>query len=800
MPSKPSVAPQQTCSVKFCLLDADYTTDKESGKTIVKLIGIDEQGNSILVLDSSFEPYFYILSKKGKKKELIEKLEKSSLVTRIDEVSRIVEGNEEKVLQVFVIVPASTGKVRESVKRLDSVKGTYEYSVNFYKRYMMNRGIYPLDWLEIEGEEIENETAYKKVVKAVSIKKMSSKELPTLNVLAFDTEVVDKKLIMISFVAKNFKKVLTYKKAKNAEVCKDEKQMLQRFVEIVNEQDPDVIVTFNGDQFDFEVIRQRADELNVPLKLNRDASVLKGVRRGQTTAARLQGRIHIDLFPFIDTVLAPQLQFEAITLNDVSEELLGESKTDMSFEGMLQSWKSGKMEDVVKYCLNDSKLTIKLAEILLPQVLELSRASGQLPFDSSRMAYGTLVESFFLRKGVEHNTLAPEAPHFAEVEKRRRQRPYVGGYVKEPKVGLHENIAVFDFRSLYPSIIVTYNLSPETYNCKHKDCKTNKVPDMKHHFCTKIKGFIPTHLKSILEHRQEIKSRMKNYSRGSAEWKQLDEEQKAIKILANATYGYLAYAGSRWYSREAAESAAAYGRYHIQQTIKDAEKTGFEVLYADTDSVFVKTKKGSIEKLAEDFQKKINKSLPGILELELQGIYTRGLFVPQKIGTYTAKKRYALIDENGEVTVRGFEAVRRDWCDMAKDLQHNVLRLVLQNNQSEAVKKVKHAVEKIKKRKVTISDIAVRTMLGKELTEYKATGPHIAVARKLQKQGHEMPQGTVISYIITKGAGSISQRAEPTDKISIKDYDIDYYLHNQILAVALRVLGSLGYKEEDLCY
>jgi len=278
MPSKPSVAPQQTCSVKFCLLDADYTTDKESGKTIVKLIGIDEQGNSILVLDSSFEPYFYILSKKGKKKELIEKLEKSSLVTRIDEVSRIVEGNEEKVLQVFVIVPASTGKVRESVKRLDSVKGTYEYSVNFYKRYMMNRGIYPLDWLEIEGEEIENETAYKKVVKAVSIKKMSSKELPTLNVLAFDTEVVDKKLIMISFVAKNFKKVLTYKKAKNAEVCKDEKQMLQRFVEIVNEQDPDVIVTFNGDQFDFEVIRQRADELNVPLKLNRDASVLKGVK------------------------------------------------------------------------------------------------------------------------------------------------------------------------------------------------------------------------------------------------------------------------------------------------------------------------------------------------------------------------------------------------------------------------------------------------------------------------------------------------------------------------------------------
>ncbi|MBI2583735.1 MAG: ribonuclease H-like domain-containing protein, partial [Candidatus Aenigmarchaeota archaeon] len=540
--------------LSFCLLDADYVT--EEGKASARLFGVDENGSSIMILDDSFQPYFYVLPKS--KAAVIAKLKKSSLVTKIEEVKRIVEGKEQLLLKIFVNVPASAYKVRESIKRNAAVENTFEYSVNFYKRYMMDKGFYPLDWLEVEGAQMETkEMKYKKIIRAKSVHKLKKKEVPKLKVLAFDTEVIDKKLVMISFAADDFRKVLSYKKAKSAELCKDEKEMLERFVEVINEQDPDFLITFNGDGFDFEVIRERADELKVPLKLNRDGTVLKAVRRGQVTAARLQGRIHIDLFPFVDTVLAPQLQFEAITLGDVAEELIGEGKLEMSFEEMLDSWKSGKIDKVAEYCLNDSLLTLKLSHVLLPQVLELSRVSGQLPFDSSRMAYGTLVESFFLRKGSEHNTIAPNSPHFAEVEKRRRLRPYAGGYVKEPKVGLHDNIAVFDFRSLYPSIIVTYNLSPETYKCSHSECKKKKVPGLKHHFCTKQKGFIPTHLRAIIEQRLLIKEEMKRHIKGSQEWKQLDEEQKAIKILANASYGYMNYAGSRWYSRETAESAAA---------------------------------------------------------------------------------------------------------------------------------------------------------------------------------------------------------------------------------------------------
>jgi len=210
-------------------------------------------------------------------------------------------------------------------------------------------------------------------------------------------------------------------------------------------------------------------------------------------------------------------------------------------------------------------------------------------------------------------------------------------------------------------------------------------------------------------------------------------------------------------------------------------------------------KKGKMtESSAEKFAAKVNKSLPGIIELDIQGVYTKGLFVPAKLGNYTAKKRYALIDSKGEVTVRGFEAVRRDWCDLAKKLQHDVLRLVLQGKEKKAVEKVKEAVRKIKSRKVSLEEIAIRNMLGKELSDYKAKSPHISVARKLEKQGHEVRPGMVISYIITKKKSkSVSDKAEAIDKVTVKDYDIDYYLEKQILGVSLRVLEFLGHKKED---
>lgn len=775
--------------MRFCLLDADYDDN------VVKLFGVDEQGKSVLVVDE-YEPYIYVDAKN--RPPVVAKLKKSKLVLKIEEVKRKIGLEEKQLLKVFVDLPQNLGKVRDLIKHNPAVSDVYEYTIPFYKRYLIDKKIYPFSWVEAEGEEIKEKGGYDHALKAKKLSALDKKSLPKLRVLAFDTEVIDKEIVMISVVADGYRKILTYKKCKasGSEVLRNEKEMLLRFIEIVNDKDPDIIVGFNSDGFDFQVLRERFDFHKIEAKINRDDSSLRAVRRAHISAAKLRGRVHIDLFNFVNSILAPQLQFEALTLADVSEELLGETKLEISFEEIVDSWKKGKIDYLAEYCLKDSLLTYKLAEMLLPQIIELSRVSGQMPFDSSRLTYGLLVEWFLVRKAAEQGIISPNQPHWDEIQRRRLQRPYKGGYVMEPKLGLHENIAVFDFRSLYPSIIVTFNISPETLNCSC--CKKNghKVPGMKHYFCKKHRGFVPSIVESIIRERLKIKEGLKKHREGSEDWKQLNEQQLAIKILANASYGMLGFAGARWYCRECAESSAGFGRHYIKRTMDKARKAGFDVIYGDTDSLMVSSRKGFSKKVSA-FREKTNRELPGIMELELQGLYVKGIFVPQKLGTYVAKKRYALIDKKGVVTVRGFEAVRRDWCDLAKNLQHEVLRLVLQGKEKEAVNKVKDAIRKVKSRRVSLSDLAIRTMLGKELEEYKATGPHTAVAKKLQQEGHVIRQGMVLSYIITKKKGSVSEKAESIEKVSLKDYDVDYYLNKQILSVALRVLQVLGYKESD---
>jgi len=763
---------------RFCLLDADYII--ENNKAVIRLFGVDEKGKSILVTDDSFKPYLYVLPKN---KKIITKLKSNKMVVGIENVKRKIGAENKELLKVFVDLPQNVPKVRDSIKH--SVEECYEYTINFYKRYLIDKNFNPLDWLEVEGESCTKDK-FNEMIKAKTIKKSNQNKNPKLKILAFDIEVVDSKIIMISIACENQSKVITYKKSsiKNCETVKDEKELLLRFEEIINKIDPDIILTYNGDQFDFEILRERIVEHKIDMKIGRDNSSMRFARRAKISSARLFGRIHIDLYNFVNNILSQQLQSEVFSLNEVSKELIGEGKEELSFEEIIDSW-NRNVDKLAMYCENDSRLTLKLGKKLLPEIFELSKISGQLPFDCSRLTYGLLVEWFLIKKAYEKNYVCPNQPHWDEIEKRRMVKPYKGGYVKEPVVGLHNNIAVFDFRSLYPSIIVTFNISPETINQRGY-----KVPGLKYSF-SKKEGFVPSVVKELIEKRMQIKEKMKN----GKNIEQLDEEQKAIKIIANATYGMFAYPGARWYCYECAESAAAFGRYYIKKMIKEAEKFGFEVLYSDTDSLFVKTKE-DIEKKANDFLRQINKKLPGIMELELQGIYSTGLFVPQKIGSYTAKKRYALLGKEG-IVIRGLEAVRSDWCNLAKNLQHKILELVLKRKEKEAVKLVKETIEKIKKRKINLEDITIRTQLGKELEEYKATAPHIEIAKKLKKEGHEVRSGMVISYIITKGSGSISQRAKPIDEVTINDYDIDYYINNQIIAVALRVLSVFGYSEKD---
>jgi DNA polymerase I/DNA polymerase-2 len=206
-----------------------------------------------------------------------------------------------------------------------------------------------------------------------------------------------------------------------------------------------------------------------------------------------------------------------------------------------------------------------------------------------------------------------------------------------------------------------------------------------------------------------------------------------------------------------------------------------------------------LKKKVNEFLKKTNKELPGIIELNLQGIYKRGIFVPRGVGPGTAKKRYALINEKNVLTIRGFETVRRDWCRLAKDVQRRVLELILEKKDiNGAVKYTQEIIKKLKERKVPLKDLIIIEQLTKPLSEYKAIGPHVVAARKIKERGRSIGEGMPIMFVITKGKGSISERAEPFEDVNIKDIDNEYYITHQIVPAALRVLTVLGVTEEEL--
>ncbi|VVB59303.1 DNA polymerase [uncultured archaeon] len=824
--------------------DADYVV--REGKPFVRLYGRTHEGKSAIILDGSFFPYFYVVPKPGIKQDELNTLKKNIEKIKVlgspekvsdetgnggeensfadDEITvKSAEFIEKKIgadkitlLKVTANIPAHIpylkSAVHDSSATAKYISGVREYDIPFYKRYFFDRGFSPLSWVSAEGTEIskkENEDrfGYSSDILIVSKNVAASKKGDLYNghkMAAFDLETIEEdkklKIIMASIAATGgYAKVISYEKNgfEKEIFVKSEKELIATLSSEIVAQDPDFIITYNGDAFDFAVLDARSKDLKQKMIAGRDGKPLRFQKKGRIKAAMVKGMPHIDLFNFVARVMSPAMSSETLTLDNVAMEILGEGKKGFTWDQMKDAWvNKRKLYELAGYCMQDSLLTLKLAERITPNIFALSKLTSQLPGDASRMTYGQLVESYAMKKASQMNIVVPNKPSYDEIGERKGMEQYAGGFVKEPRAGLHESIAVFDFRGLYPSIIVTHNVDPHTLNCPCcKDKEENRVPGSDNYFCTKNRGFIPEILVELFEERKSLKQKMKTLDKKSKEYHELNARQFAVKTVSNAMYGYLGFAGSRWYNRACASAVTAFARHYIQRVISMAEEAGFEVLYGDTDSVFLHIEK-DIESTAKEFLKKVNAELPGIIELDFQGIYVRGIFVSRKVGEGGAKKRYALIDKEGNVIIRGFEKVRRDWSKLAKDTQEKVLELVLNKRQKEAVELVKKIVIEIKTEKVDMKELRIYTQLTRQLKNYVQIGPHVAAVKKAVARGKEILPGETIEYVITKGTGSISDRAELIEYA--KNYDPEYYINNQIVPAALRVLHIFGVTEDDL--
>jgi len=806
--------------MKIDFIPIDYDYFDWQGRNYIKIVGRNEKGRRICVVDTCPVYFWAILKdnlKEGKIKKILEKVEKIKLSvkgreTRVEKVELHNKNFLGKPVKAFKIFATNYKDLHDIASELgmNEIEKRRGYDLGFVTHYIMERKIVPMHWYEISGELLDNTDKFGgigihlDVDMCLELEKFEEIEEKKFQpkVLAYDIETDELKIgegeiLMLSLVSDNFKKVLTWKKTNHSkqdyvEYVKDEAELLEKFVEYVRKISPDFLVGYFSDGFDLPYLKARAEKQRVKLSLSLDNTQPK-FSKGIEMTGKTKGIVHLDIFKFIRTAYSQYMQSETLSLNEVSNEFLGEKKKVFKIRH------SSKLGDddwdfYYEYNLHDSVLVFKLFEKLWPDILEFSKIMQEPIAEVSRNGMSKNVESHIIHNLEKFNEIPEKRPTHDEISERRMKGKYEGAFVFEPTPGLYENIGMFDFTASYGSTIVTFNLSRSTFLEKpEKNSYSIETMGRKLYFMKKS-GFFPEMLKDLIEKRKQFKKELKQKPDVIKK-----ARSNAFKLLANASYGYQGFFGARYYSYESAAATAAFAKKSIKDVIKLIDKEGYKTIYSDTDSIAFLLN-GKTEKQTLDFLKKLNSKLPGIMELELEDFFERGLWVMKRSGTLGAKKKYALIDKNGRVKIRGFETVRRDWCNLARKMQNKVLNSVLkEGNDKKALDYVKDVVKKVKSREVDKSELIIKTQLKKPLSEYKAISPHVVAARKMQKEKIPISQGNLVEYYI---AETKERKKLVREKVKLPEekgeYDIEYYLKNQILPAVENIFQVFEIDINDL--
>jgi len=775
--------------LRFYVLDVSY--EVVGREPHILIWAISEDGERIVIRDKNFRPYFYVIpSNEGELSRLLSEVRRLSNVRspiiNAEVVNKRFFGRPIKVIKVTTVIPEAVREYREAIKKLKGVADVVEADIRFSMRYIIDRDLTPCSWFEAEVAEMRKRPSLrvsKEYELVGNVKPLQIHKPPDIRVLAFDIEVYNPRgtpkperdpVIIISLM--NSEGDLNVIKASGNEFRSDAK-LISDFINYIHTYDPDVIVGYNSNGFDWPYLLERSKIHGIQLDVGR---VVGGVPRTSVYGhISIPGRLNVDLYD-----LAEEISEVKIKSLDVVAEYLGVMKR---IERVLIPWYEiyrywddpSRRELLIKYSLDDVKSTKGIADKILPFAMQLSSLTG-LPLDQVGAAsVGFRLEWYLMRAAFKYNELIPN-----RVE--RPYEPYKGAIVLEPVKGVHENIAVLDFTSMYPSIMIKYNIGPDTYvddECDDQSCHV--IPELGYKFRKEPPGFYKSVLETLISMRKSIRDAMRSLNPDSVEYKILDERQKALKILANASYGYMGWVGARWYFRYGAEAVTALGRETISKAIGLARKLGIRVIYGDTDSLFVE-----YCPKVDEFIKLVMDELG--LEIKVDKIYRRVFFTE-------AKKRYIGLTLNNTVDIVGFEAVRGDWAEIAKEVQESVAYTVLTEGKvTRAIELVNNVVKDLKEGRISLDKLVIWKTITKPLDEYEVSAPHVSAAKRLIELGGKVDVGDKIGYVVVKGSGPISSRAYPYIVVRIEDVDVDYYIDHQIIPAALRILEYFGVTEKQL--
>ncbi len=556
--------------------------------------------------------------------------------------------------------------------------------------------------------------------------------------------------------------------SENLSFYADEKTLLLNFIKEFNEINPDIIIGWHVIGFDLKFLEDKCLRLGIKLSLGRDRSDIKiEEKKGAGFFAHIYGRVVIDGPP---TFRSAFYQFKNFKLETVASELLGESKDIASDAGKVLEIERRFKEDKVSlahYNILDCKLVTRVYHKvgMIQFLVNRVEVSGLL---LGRLGISTAALDFVYLPKLHRRGFV--ASNSSDLD---RDEQGSGGMVIEPKIGVHDNIAVFDFKSLYPSIIQTFSIDP----LARYMAQTNSVRTPVGIKFSQTENILPAIITGLMEKREKAKA-LQN--------KPLN---LAIKILMNSFYGLMGSIRCRFYHADLPKAITESGHWLLKQTIEFFENRDLEVIYGDTDSLFIKLGDKD-EKFAKDIAFKANDFLKRLikeefsveskLELELEKIYSKVFFSQARGSNLGAKKRYVGLHK-GELEFTGMEFVRSDWTDLAKNFQYKLFEFYFMGQSLETF--IKEYVEDLKSGK--FDDLLVITKrLSKDPKEYdKNIPPHVKAALLIDHKGpYRLKE---VSYKMTVNG------PEPIQN-NPSSIDYEYYIDKQIKPLADQVLFTMN--------
>jgi DNA polymerase II len=790
----------------------------EGGRPVVHLFGRLEDGRSFLVRDRSLVPYFFV-------KEKDAAAARGHGAVRQEEVPlKTMRG--EPVVRVEVDAPDQTPPLRDALAKAGL--RPLEADVRFAMRYLIDRGIRGA--LEIETHETGAVGAGTgraaggpgvDVVFDDPVVRPSGfrPENGLLRILSLDLETDPRgaQIYSAALAGPGSEEVLlalpdeavrrrfgSAAPACRVVACGDEKALLKALFARLREIDFDVLTGWNVIDFDLEVLLARARALSVPFEVGRAPGAARVIRERTfwgRSRADITGRVVLD---GIDLMRSSFMKLDDYRLDTAARAVLGEGKVELDgpHEEMSGRDRAQAIERTfhdnlrlfVEYNLADARLVLAILDRarLLDLAIRRSLLTG-MPLDR----VGASIASFdflYLHALRGRGFVAPSVGSAATdggADRVAAEDVVLGGAVLEPVPGLFDNVLAFDFKSLYPSLIRTFNIDPlglVSAPAPEECVSLIRAPNGAHF--RREPGILPELLERLFPQRDEAKKRGDVIG------------AHALKILMNSFYGVLATPACRFFSMPVANAITHFGQWVLRWTRDRVESLGHRVLYGDTDSLFVASSltgpgaRAEAQRLGASLRDRINAELRDViraewgvasrLELEFETLFLKFFLPSMRHGTGGARKRYAGLVPGGSgqadtVVFVGMEVVRRDWTELSKIYQRGLFeRLFHGVGGDEVLSYTREFVRDLREGRHD-AHLVYRKALRKGLDEYTSTTPpHVKAARLV-----EGPVEGLVEYVMTTSG------PQPTTGLSAP-IDHAHYIDKQLRPIAEQVFTHLG--------